>query len=183
MKQVVIFCGGLGIRLQEETEFRPKPMVDTGVTTLKGHRLKMVEPYINGESFMVTYGDGVIDLNIKNLVVYHKAHKKIATFTGVHPVSRFATVNVDKRGKVSAWKEKRQIEEYVNAGFFVFNRQVFDYLKKNEELETGPMEKLTAQGQVAMYRHEGFWQCMDTFRDQQLLEKIWNSGKAPWKTW
>jgi glucose-1-phosphate cytidylyltransferase len=158
-------------------------LVDTGLETPKGGRLKMIEPYIDGDTFMVTYGDGVADVNIKGLCAYHKAHKKIATFTGVHPVSRFATVNVDKGGKISAWKEKRQIEEYVNAGFFVFNREVFDYLKKNEELEEGPMEMLTAKGEVAMFRHEGFWQCMDTYRDHQLLESIWNSGKAPWKTW
>ncbi len=254
--KIVLFCGGKGTRLREETEFKPKPMVeiggrpilwhimksyaahgynefvlclgykqeyirqffldyeymnndftihlnskektlhhsrhcedwtvtlvDTGLETPKGGRLKMVEPYVDGDTFMVTYGDGVSDVNINDLVAYHKAHKKIATFTGVHPVSRFATVNMDKRGRVSAWKEKRQIEEYVNAGFFVFNRKIFDHLKMNEELEESPMEKLTAKGQVAMFRHEGFWQCMDTLRDQQLLEGIWNSGKARWKKW
>ncbi len=254
--KIVLFCGGKGTRLREETEFKPKPMVeiggrpilwhimksyaahgynefvlclgykqesirqyflnyeymnndftihlnsrettlhhnrhgedwtvtlvDTGLETPKGGRLKMVEPYVDGDTFMVTYGDGVSDVNINDLVAYHTAHKKIATFTGVHPVSRFATVNMDKRGRVSAWKEKRQIEEYVNAGFFVFNRKIFDHLKKNEELEESPMEKLTARGEVAMFKHEGFWQCMDTLRDQQLLEGIWNSGKAPWKKW
>jgi len=254
--KVVLLCGGKGTRLREETEYKPKPMVeiggrpilwhimknyasygfnefilclgykqeyvrqfflnyefmnndftihlnskektlhhcrhaedwtvtlvDTGLETPKGGRLKLIEPYVDGDSFMVTYGDGVADVDIKKLCAYHKAHKKVVTFTGVHPVSRFATVNVNKQGKVSAWKEKRQIEEYVNAGFFVFNREIFDYLKKNEELEEGPMEKLTAKGEVAMFRHEGFWQCMDTYRDNQLLESIWNSGKAPWKTW
>ena len=256
LMKVVIFCGGQGTRLREETEYKPKPMVevggrpilwhimksyavygfnefilclgykqehirkffldyeqmnndvtvhlnskertvhhqrhsenwtvtlvDTGLQTPKGRRLKMVESYIDGDTFMVTYGDGVADVNIRELMAYHKAQKKIATFTGVHPVSRFATVNLNKRGKISAWKEKRQIEEYVNAGFFVFNRKIFDYLMKNEELEESPMEKLTARGQVAMFRHEGFWQCMDTYRDHQLLEGIWKSGKAPWKTW
>ncbi|MFH0754647.1 MAG: glucose-1-phosphate cytidylyltransferase [Candidatus Omnitrophota bacterium] len=254
--KVVLFCGGKGTRLREETEFKPKPMVevggrpilwhimksyaaygfnefilclgykqeyirqyflnyeymnndftihlnskeknlhhsrhnedwtvtlvDTGMDTPKGGRLKMVEPYIEGDTFMLTYGDGVSDVNIDALLAFHQQQKKIATFTGVHPVSRFATVNMDKRGRVSAWKEKRQIEEYVNAGFFVFNRKIFDYLRKNEELEEAPMEKLTGMGQVAMFKHEGFWQCMDTLRDQQLLEGIWNKGKAPWKTW
>lgn len=254
--KVVLLCGGKGTRLREETEYKPKPMVeiggrpilwhimknyashgfnefilclgykqeyirqfflnyelmnndftihlnskektlhhcrhsedwkvtlvDTGLETPKGGRLKFVEPYVDGETFMLTYGDGVANVDIKGLYKYHKAHQKIVTFTGVHPVSRFATVNVDQRGKVSGWKEKRQIEEYVNAGFFVFNREIFDHLKKNDELEEGPMEKLTAKGQVAMFRHEGFWQCMDTYRDHQLLEGIWKSGKAPWKTW
>jgi len=254
--KVVLLCGGKGTRLREETEYKPKPMVeiggrpilwhimknyashgynefilclgykqeyirqfflnyefmnndftihlnskektshhsrhsedwtvtlvDTGLETPKGGRLKLVEPYVDGDTFMVTYGDGVANVDIKKLEKYHRAQKKTVTFTGVHPVSRFATVNVDQRGKVSGWKEKRQIEEYVNAGYFVFNREIFNYLKKNEELEEGPMESLTAKGQVAMFRHEGFWQCMDTYRDHQLLEGIWNSGKAPWKTW
>lgn len=254
--KVVLLCGGKGTRLREETEYKPKPMVevggrpilwhimknyasygfnefilclgykqecvrqfflnyefmnndftihlnskektlhhyrhsedwevtlvDTGLETPKGGRLKLIEPYVDRDTFMVTYGDGVADVNIKELCAYHKAHQKLATFTGVHPVSRFATVKVDGQGQVSSWKEKRQIEEYVNAGFFVFNREIFKYLKKNEELEEGPMERLTAKGQVVMFRHEGFWQCMDTFRDHQLLESIWNSGKAPWKTW
>jgi glucose-1-phosphate cytidylyltransferase len=254
--QVVIFCGGQGTRLREETEYKPKPMVeiggkpilwhimknyaaygcndfilclgykqesirqyflnyeymnndftinlnskkkmllhnehaenwnvtlvDTGLTTPKGRRLKLVEPYIEGETFMLTYGDGVANVDITQLLAFHQKHGKIATFTGVHPVSRFATVSFDKKGMVTSWKEKRPIEEYVNAGFFVFNRKVFDYLKKNEELEEAPMEILTSQKEVAMYRHEDFWQCMDTVRDQQLLDKIWNSGKAPWKIW
>jgi glucose-1-phosphate cytidylyltransferase len=158
-------------------------LVDTGLETPKGGRLKLIEPYVDGDSFMVTYGDGLANIDLKALYKFHKSHKKTVTFTGVHPVSRFATVNVDRHGKVSGWKEKRQIEEYVNAGFFVFNRGIFDHLKKNEELEEGPMERLTAKGQVAMFRHEGFWQCMDTWRDHQMFESIWNSGKVPWKTW
>ncbi len=254
--QVVIFCGGRGTRFREETEYRPKPMieiggrpilwhimkmyasygfndfvlclgykqeyirqyflnyeymnndftihlnskektlhhnthaedwkvtlVDTGPETPKGRRLKLVEPYVHGEEFMLTYGDGVANVNVDKLLAYHRAQKKTATFTGVHPISRFATVQVDKKGKVAAWKEKRQIEEYVNAGFFVFKREIFAHLKKNEELEEAPMEKLTAQGKVAMYKHEEFWQCMDTYRDYLLLEGMWESGKAPWKIW
>lgn len=254
--QVVIFCGGQGTRLREETEYKPKPMVeiggrpilwhimkiyssygfkdfilclgykqeyirhyflnyelmnsditlhlnskekfiqhnrhdedwnvtlvDTGPETPKGRRLKLVEPYIKKKPFMVTYGDGVVNLNIKELVKFHRTHGKIATFTGVHPISRFATINTNKNGEVVTWKEKRQIEEYVNAGFFVFKPEVFDYLTKSEELEEAPMEKLTSEGQVAMFKHEGFWQCMDTYRDHQFLEKIWSSGNAPWKIW
>lgn len=254
--KVVIFCGGKGTRLREETEYKPKPMVeiggrpilwhimkhyasygfndfilcvgykqesirqyflnyeymnndftlhlnskqktllhnehpenwkvsliDTGLETPKGKRLKMVEPYIEDKEFLVTYGDGVSNIDLSALVRFHRKHGKVASFTGVHPVSRFAMVKADAKGLVSAWKEKQQIQEYVNAGYFVFKRDIFKYLTKNEELEEAPMEKLTVKRQVMMFRHEGFWQCMDTLRDHQLLETIWNSGRAPWKTW
>ena len=156
-------------------------LVDTGLETKKGRRLKLVEQHISGDRFMVTYGDVVADVNIQALLAQHKKEGKIATFTGVHPISRFATIRLDRKGRVSFWKEKRPIEEYINSGFFVFERKIFDYLKKDEELEEGPMEKLVAKGEVAMYRHEGFWQCMDTYRDWLFLDGLWKKGSAPWK--
>jgi glucose-1-phosphate cytidylyltransferase len=158
-------------------------LVDTGLETKKGTRIKKIEPYIKEDRFMLTYGDGVGNIDIKELVSYHLKDKKIVTFTGVHPISRFARVNLDKQCKVSSWIEKRKIEEYVNAGFFVLERKIFDYLDENCELEEEPMEELAKAKQIAMYRHEGFWYCMDTYRDYIFLQNLWEKQKAPWKIW
>jgi len=158
-------------------------LVDTGEETKKGRRIKLIEPYIRDSHFMVTYGDGLANVNIDALLRLHLEQKKTATFTGAHPFSRFATVSLDKHKQVVSWKEKRPIDDYVSAGFFVFKKEIFDYLGKDEELEEGPMETLARERQVAMYRHEGFWQCMDTYRDHQLLEKMWHAGNTPWKVW
>lgn len=254
--KVVILCGGMGTRLREETEFKPKAMVemggkpilwhimkiystygfndfilclgykqhiireyflnyeymsndftinlqsekkvlphtrhnenwnvtlvDTGDESQKGTRVKMIEPYIEDEHFMATYGDGVADINIGRLLDHHLKQGKIATFTGVHPISRFATVEMDGSGGIVGWDEKKKLEGYINGGFFVFKRDIFNYLEGNCELEEEPMKKLAKDGQISMYRHDGFWHCMDTYRDCLLLNKLWSSEEAPWKIW
>jgi glucose-1-phosphate cytidylyltransferase len=253
--KVIIFCGGKGTRLREETEFKPKPMVeiggrpimwhimqryahyghkdfvlplgyrgdvikqyfadyktrnsdftidlasgktlvhesatlvdwrvtlkDTGENTEKGGRIARVKAHIGNEPFMATYGDGVADIDIDALLAFHKGHGKMVTFTGVRMPSRFGTVSMNERGEVTSWLEKPVLNQFTNCGFFVFEPQIFNYLSEDEgcDLEKAPMERLAREGQLAMYRHEGFWQCMDTLRDYQLLNSIWESGRAPW---
>jgi len=254
--KVVILCGGKGTRLREETEYKPKPMVEigdrpilwhimklyshygfkdfilcmgykhqvireyflnyrymnsdvtvsldsdcrlfchnshdedwnvtlayTGLETRKGGRIRIIEPYLDGERFMVTYGDGVSDVNIQELIAYHEKEGALATFTGVHPISRFATVERDGDGKIIDWDEKKQLEGYMNAGFFVFEKAVLGYIDGDVEIEEQPLKRLAQEGNLAMYKHDGFWQCMDTYRDYLLLTELWKSGKAPWKVW
>lgn len=255
MMPVVILCGGQGTRLREETEYKPKPMVeiggkpiiwhimkayahygykefvlclgykqsrireyflnyqcmnndftiklsskdevirhnnhredwtvtlvDTGEFTKKGTRIKRIEPYIHSNEFMITYGDGVSNVDIGRLVTFHQSHGKIATFTGVHPISRFATVETSDRGEIIDWNEKKSLEGYINAGFFVMHRRIFQYLNEDCELEEAPMKALAKEGQLRMYRHDGFWQCMDTYRDSVLLNDLWLKA-PPWKVW
>jgi glucose-1-phosphate cytidylyltransferase len=254
--KVVILCGGMGMRLREETEYKPKPMVeigerpilwhimklfsvygyrefvlclgykqnvireyflnyecmnkdftiklssrneiiyhnkhaedwivtlaDTGECTKKGTRIKRILPFIDGEEFMITYGDGLSNVNISKLVECHRSHGKIVTFTGVHPISRFATVELDKNNNVVDWHEKRCLEGYVNAGYFVVKKKIAKYLNDDCELEEEPMKVLAQQGQIGMYRHEGYWHCMDTYRDYNYLNDLWLSHSAPWKVW
>ncbi len=254
--KIVILCGGLGTRLREETEFRPKAMVeiggrpilwhimslyaahgynefiaalgykseaikhyflnyhslrnsftirlgdghvqvydgdredwtvhliDTGLETQTGGRIKRLAPWVSGETFMMTYGDGVADINVRDLVAFHRKHGKLATVTAVRPPARFGglTLNGDL---VATFAEKRQISEgWINGGFFVFEPKVLEYIDGNETIfEREPLERLGKDGQLVAYRHGGFWQCMDTRRDVQLLESLWASGKAPWKSW
>ena len=257
--KVVILCGGIGTRIREETEFKPKPLVnvgnrpiiwhimkiyssfgfnefvlclgykgelikeyfykyeilnndftialgnrddiqihnkhpeagwkitlvDTGIESLKGARLKRVEKYIDSDIFMVTYGDGVSNVDINRLIDFHKSHGKIATITGVHPPSRFGELLTEDQ-EVKTFSEKPQTTcGYVNGGFFVFNKNLLDFLEEKEEcdLEYGVLEELATKGELIMYEHSGFWQCMDNLRDMELLNKLWNSGNAPWKVW
>jgi glucose-1-phosphate cytidylyltransferase len=263
--QTIILCGGLGTRLREETEFRPKPMVhvgprpiiwhimkiysryghkefilplgyrgemfreyfynyevmscdvtislgakngskqklclhnahdesdwqitlvDTGSRSLKGSRIKQVEKYINDDPFFVTYGDGVSDIKLDELVKFHKNHGKIATLTGVSPAARFGELKVDGNQVVS-FREKpvaTSQEGLINGGFFVFNRRIFDYLSQDEncELESEVLEKLAQEGQLMVYPHKGFWTCMDTIRDVEYLNGLWDQGRAEWKIW
>lgn len=257
--KTIIFCGGLGTRLREETEFRPKPLVeiggkpilwhimktyshygfndfilclgykgsmikeyfchynllnkdftltlgqekepvayndhcekdwritfvDTGEETLKGGRLKKVEKYINEDTFMATYGDGVADIDIAKLVEFHKGHGKIATLTGVRPLSRFGEL-ITEGDQIKKFEEKPQSDgKPINGGFFVFNRRIFDYLQDHDncDLEYGTLDKMAESGELMMYRHPGFWYCMDTTRDSDYLRKIWREGKVPWKVW
>ncbi len=257
--KVVILCGGLGTRLREETEFRPKPMVyignrpilwhimkiyshygyndfvlclgykgemikeyfynyeilnsdftieygdskrvvihnqvtekgwkitlaDTGDKSLKGARLKLIERYLPDDTFMVTYGDGVADIDIDALVAFHKSHGKMATVTGVKPISRFGELKV--KGKVvTRFMEKPEISRArISGGFFVFNRKIFDYLRLDDpqDLEVGTLDKIAMENQLMVYDHSGFWACMDTLRDVEFLNNLWNSGQAKWKIW
>jgi len=258
--KVVILCGGLGTRMREETEFRPKPMVeiggkpiiwhvmkhyahygfndfvlclgykgemikeyfynyemlnndftvsfgtdaktidvhrrheevgwrvtlaDTGESTLKGGRLKRIERYVDGDEFMVTYGDGVADVDIRELVDFHRAQGKLATVTGVRAHARFGKLK-SEGNTVTSFAEKPEIDEdLVNGGYFVFNRAIFDRLTPEAscDLEYGPLEQVAAEGQMAVYKHPGFWSCMDTIRDTDYLNGLWDKDAAAWKVW
>lgn len=253
--KVVILCGGMGTRLMEETEFKPKPMVDighapilwhimkmysyhgfndfvlclgykghaikkyflnynemtsdftmrldtrttkiesrpenwnvtcvdTGMDTMTGGRLKRIEKYIDGDSFLATYGDGVADIDINRLVAHHMLKNKVATVTAVNPVSRFGEINVASNCEVTSFQEKPISNAWINGGFFVFNRNILDYIDGDHTaLEQEPMKRLVERKQLTAFKHTGFWHCMDTYRDFQLLNKIWASGNAPWKVW
>lgn len=257
--KVVILCGGLGTRLREETEFRPKPMVeiggkpilwhimkiyayygfkkfilclgykgemvkeyfynyevlnndftielgdkknvkihsnhtengwqitlaDTGDKALKGGRLKRVEKYVDDSVFLTTYGDGVANVDIKSLLAFHKNHGRLATVTGINPASRFGELKI-KGNQVDSFSEKpKNGPGLINGGFFVFDKRIFDYLSTDDscDLEIGPLEKIAAEGQLMVYKHKGFWACMDTIRDTEYLNKLWNKNKAFWKIW
>ena len=256
--KTVILCGGLGTRLRDETEFRPKPMVevagrpllwhimkiyaryghddfvlalgykgevikqyfldyeawtrdvtvrlgperrvtfhggaperwsvtlrDTGAAAMTGARVKRVERYVTGDTFMLTYGDGVCDVDIAKLVAFHQRHGRIGTVTGVRPPSRFGEL-LTTSNRVIEFSEKPSISQggYINGGFFVLNRAVFDYLSDDDGcvLEREPLERLAKDRELEMYRHDGYWQCMDTPRDLQHLHEAWQRG-APWKVW
>jgi glucose-1-phosphate cytidylyltransferase len=254
--KVVILCGGLGTRLREETETRPKPMVeigghpilwhimrgyatfgfkefvlalgykgevikryfldyhhfqsgltislaagtvkthdgerddwivhlvDTGSETQTGGRVKRVAPWLSRETFMLTYGDGVCNVNISDLLQYHRNQGRLATVTAVRPPARFGGLSFSGN-LVTEFLEKPQIGEgWINGGFFVLEPGVLDYIEGDQTLlEREPLERLAKDGQLVAYRHEGFWQCMDTLRDVRLLEGLWASGEAPWKAW
>jgi glucose-1-phosphate cytidylyltransferase len=257
--KVVILCGGLGTRLREETEFRPKAMVNigdkpilwhimkiyaayghkdfvlalgykgdmiknyfchyelmnndvtielgepgkicihqgheengwkitlanTGEDTLKGTRLKRIQKYITGDSFMVTYGDGVADIDLNALVSFHKSHGKLATLTGISLASRFGELKV-KGDSVEAFSEKPENGSgLINGGFFVLNRGVFDYLSDDDscDFEIGALEEIARQGELMVYKHKGFWACMDTLRDMEYLNRLWTEGKTTWRVW
>lgn len=157
-------------------------VIDTGLDTMTGGRVKFLRKWIGNEPFMVTYGDGLGNINIRELVAYHRKHGKKATVTAVRPPSRFGALNLEGN-KVRNFSEKPQTDEgWINGGFFVFESSVFDYLKdKNTILEREPLERLAADGELMAYRHNGFWQPMDTLREKMLLEDLWERGKAPWK--
>lgn len=161
-------------------------LIETGLNTMTGSRVKKAQKYTDNEPFMLTYGDGVSDINIKALVEYHKKHGKIGTLTSVQPEGRFGAIVSDDSGKISAFKEKPQGDgSWINAGFFVFNPEIFDYIDDGDDIifERGPLEKLVSDGELHAYRHEGFWKCMDTLRDKQQLQKMFDENNAPWITW
>jgi len=255
--KVVLLCGGLGTRLREETEFRPKPMVeiggrpilwhimklyahsgfrefvlclgyrgnmikeyflnyeamnndfticlgresqiqfndvhseqgfqvtlaDTGQSTMTGGRVKRIEKYIDGDTFMLTYGDGVANLDIARLVEFHKSHGKLGTVTAVTPRSRFGVLEMNKN-RVMSFLEKPQMEGLASAGYFVLNRKVFDYLGGDDLIfEHEPLERLAREGELMAYRHDGFFFAMDTYREYEYLNQLWSKGEAPWKVW
>jgi glucose-1-phosphate cytidylyltransferase len=257
--KVVIFAGGLGTRISEETETRPKPMVniggkpilwhimkiysqfgfnefiiclgykgymikeyfmhyylhnsditievgsnklevhntntesfkvtlvETGLNTKTAGRLKKVKKYIGDSDFMLTYGDGVADININDLLAFHKKHGKTATVTAIQPEARFGGMLLDKEGKVVHFKEKPTGDgKWINGGFFVLKPSVFNYLEGDVEdvmWEDAPMETLANNGDLIAYRHPGFWKCMDAMRDKIELETLWQNNQAKWKTW
>jgi len=158
-------------------------LVDTGLRTMTGGRLKKFENLIFDEDFMVTYGDGLCDVNLNKLIKFHKKHKKISTVTAVHPPGRFGNLDI-KNSRVVSFNEKHQLEEsWINGGFFVFKKEIFKELKSsNTVLELEPMKKLAKKKQLMAYKHDGFWQCMDTLREKRFLDDEWKK-KPKWKKW
>ena len=251
----VILAGGLGTRIREETEFKPKPMVEiggkpilwhimrhlsayginrfiicvgykgdsirdyflnyrtrnsdfvislgnnneltfysdneeinwsvtiaeTGLLTNTGGRLCSIKKYIPGERFLCTYGDGLSDINIDELDRFHLEKNKIATVSAVKPQNRFGIMDVDGNDTVQRFVEKPQGETWVNGGFFIFKPELFSYLQPNSVLEKEPLQQLASENQLVAYKHDGFWQAMDTFREAKILNELWESGSAPWR--
>lgn len=256
--KVVILCGGFGTRLREETEIRPKPMVeiggrpilwhimktyahynfrnfilclgykaevikeffyhyemlsndftielgsknieiyprhsekgwkvtlvDTGLKAMTGARVKRIERFIDSDIFMLTYGDGVADLNIKELLHFHRNHGKIGTVTGVFPPSRYGELLIFEDRVLSFNEKPKNYANSINGGYFVFTRKFFEYLKDEDNcvLEREPLQRLAADGELKVFHHKGFWQCMDTYRDYKYLTELWDKGNPPWKLW
>jgi glucose-1-phosphate cytidylyltransferase len=159
-------------------------LVDTGEETQTGGRLKRVQRYVGGEDFCFTYGDGVSDVNVRDLVSYHRSRGTIATLTAAQPPGRFGALDLDG-GLITSFEEKpRGDGSLINGGFFVLSPKVFDYIEGDDTVwERGPLERLARERQLSAFVHEGFWQPMDTLRDKNLLESLWQSGHAPWKVW
>ncbi len=256
--KVAILCGGVGTRLREETEFRPKPLVevggrpilwhimklyahhgfrdfvlclgyrgsmikeyflnyeamnndfticlgkesrleyndnheeqnfritlaDTGLETMTGGRLRRARKYLSDDCFMVTYGDGVSDVDIRGLVEFHKSHGRLATVTTFRPASRFGILDINSDNQVQNFIEKPKSDAWASAGFFVFQREVLDYLDDDQcILEHQPLERLARERQLIAYHHDGFFYAMDTYREYQILNDLWKNGLAPWKVW
>lgn len=258
--QVVILCGGLGTRLKEETEYRPKPMVpiggrpilwhimrsyarfghkdfilalgykgdmikeyfyhyelmnsdvciefgaeskmtfyprhdevagwkitliDTGEASLKGARIKRVEKYIHDDTFLMTYGDGLSDINISDLVAFHQSHGRMVTLSGVSAGSQFGEMRIDGDRVVKFREKPNSSTHHINGGFFVCNNKIFDYLSQDNrcDFEIGVLDKLADEGELMVYRHPGRWACMDTLRDVEYLNRLWDTDEAFWKTW
>jgi glucose-1-phosphate cytidylyltransferase len=162
-------------------------MVDTGLHTLTAGRLRRIRPYVGEEDFILTYGDGLADINVEDLLSFHKRHECLATVTAVQPAGRFGSLGVKGDNMVQAFHEKLPGDGgWVNGGFFVLKNGVFDYLPENSDQlmwEQSPIEGLVRDGQLAAYKHGGFWKCLDVARDKEELEKLWQSGKADWKIW
>ena len=256
--KVVLLAGGLGTRLSEETEIKPKPMVeiggmpilwhimkeyshygyndfvicagykqhvikewfadyffytsditfdftqgnkviihdqhsepwkvtvvDTGLNTMTGGRIKRIQKYVGNETFLMTYGDGVCDVDINKLVEFHQSHNKIATLTAVKMKQQKGILDIGGDNAVHSFREKNSDDgALVNAGYMVLAPEIFDYIEGDDTVfERGPLETLASRGELMSYNHVGFWQCMDTQREKMLLEEMWNSGNAPWKCW
>ncbi len=159
-------------------------LVDTGLDTMTGGRIKRIRNYIKDETFMLTYGDGVADINIKKLIEFHKKHGKYATVTAVQPSGRFGALDIE-REKVISFKEKPKGDgTWINGGFFVLEPEIFEYIEGDDTIwEKEPLENLARDGQLMAFKHEGFWKAMDTLRDKRELEALWQSGNPPWKVW
>lgn len=160
-------------------------VVDTGLNTMTGGRIKRIQPYVGNEPFLMTYGDGVCDVDINALVDFHKAQGKLATMTAIQPGGRFGTLEIEEDNTISRFAEKRKEDGgWINAGYMVLQPEVFDYIDGDDTtFERQPLEWLSNEGQLSAYRYDGFWQCMDTLRDKEMLEKLWVSGQASWKKW
>ena len=160
-------------------------LVDTGLNTQTGGRIKRVQDYIGNKTFMLTYGDGVSDVNIKELLDYHIVHNKLATLTAIQPGGRFGVLDINNLNHINSFVEKAKEDGgWINGGFMVLEPEILEYIKNDETIfEKDPLEKLATFGELQAYKHSGFWQCMDTQRDKLLLEELWEKGNAPWKKW
>jgi glucose-1-phosphate cytidylyltransferase len=159
-------------------------LADTGINSMTGARVARIQRYIDEQTFMLTYGDGIADIDLKELVSFHQSHGKLATLTGVRPAGRFGQLTVSGN-QVTNFMEKPRDGGRINGGFLVLEAKVFSYLSQEPgcTLEHEPLARLAAEGQLMMYPHDGFWQCMDTYRDLQLLKRLWQNGEAPWQLW
>ena len=232
---VAILCGGRGTRLQEHTEFIPKPLVeiggtpilwhviqiyatqsfrrfllgvgykgeqierfiaeaawpdeieiecvDTGIETPTGGRIKLMEDQLGEQTFCATYADGVADVDLGGLLKFHEAHGSLASMTVVRPELQFGIAQLDGQDRVAGFHEKPRLDQWINGGFFVFEPGAFDYLTESSTLEREPLEGLAADGELRAFRHTGFWDCMDTYKDAIALNDLWERGGAPWKLW
>lgn len=159
-------------------------LADTGLESMTGGRIRRIQKYISDDTFLLTYGDGLSDVDIRALVEFHKSHGKIATVTTVRPISRFGMIELGKEDKVARFAEKPKTDGWMSAGFFVLNRKVFDYIGDDDCIfEREPLARLTMEDQLMAYRHEGFFYAMDTYREYQHLNELWSRGAAPWKVW
>lgn len=171
---------------QSNTEKFRVTLVETGLNTRTAGRLKRVQNYIGKEDFILTYGDGLADINLRDLMEFHHSHGKIATMTSVQPAGRFGLLGMEEDGLVTKFQEKPKDGGWINGGFFVLKPEVFSYLPDDADSkmwEEDPLENLTRDGQLIAYKHHGFWKCMDAMRDKDELEKLWQSGMAQWKIW
>ena len=170
--------------LETSSENWKVTVVDTGLETMTGGRIKRVAPYVGNEPFLLTYGDGVSDVPIDKLVAFHQEHGKLCTMTAVKPEGRFGILDLDGN-KVNTFREKsKQDVGYINGGYMVLQPEIFDYIEGDETtFEREPLEHVAEEGNLMAFKHKGFWQCMDTLRDRQKLEKLWAKGDAPWKVW
>ena len=160
-------------------------LVDTGKTAMTGARIKRVQKFIDSDTFMVTYGDGVTNLDIRQLLAFHQSHGKIGTVTGVFPQSRYGELMIQDDRVISFDEKPSNHKNLISGGYFVFNRKIFDYLQDDEDcvLERDALARLSKDNQLKVFRHPGFWQCMDTYRDYQYLQDLWGKGGALWKKW
>lgn len=173
--------------IETKSEAFKVTLVDTGLHTMTAGRLERVKKHVGDGTFMLTYGDGVSDINLKELLEFHKSHGKTATVTAIQPAGKFGSLDIENDGNVKQFIEKPKGDGYwINGGFFILEPDVFDHISEGSDgvmWEDSPMTSLANAGQLAAYKHNGFWKCMDAIRDKEELEKIWASGKAPWKTW
>ncbi|MDO5555872.1 MAG: glucose-1-phosphate cytidylyltransferase [Clostridia bacterium] len=160
-------------------------LVDTGLNTMTGGRIKRIQKYIGEEPFMLTYGDGVSNVNINDLLEFHKRHGKIATLTSINVGQQFGVLVIDNNNTIKSFKEKRHTDgSLINGGYMVLQPEIFDYIDGDSTVfEKEPLEKLASENELMSFRHDGFWKCMDTIRDKNQLEELWDSGNAPWKVW
>ncbi len=182
----ILCLGHLGERIREYFKGHSNweiTFVDTGMETNTGGRIKQIEEYIKEKTFMATYGDGLADINLKDLLSFHRSQGKIATLTAVRPLSPFGVIELGKDRLVNSFAEKPLLDHWINGGFFVFEKEIFEYVGANDVLEREVFARLVARKELVAFQHHGFWECMDTYKDAMELNDIWRSGQASWAVW